>query len=112
MIGRLLPVWLCLCILWPCAALADSAPFDLAGPSLKVRVSHAGVTLPIAEVPNLSPGDQVSIAADLPPSQSVHYLLVAAVRRGAPHPPPEAGLFSAAPRPRTGPRRVEAGRTP
>jgi hypothetical protein len=41
---------------------------------------------PISEVPNLAVGDQVSIKADLPPGQSVHYLLVAAfsARRNQP----------------------------
>ena len=49
---------------------------------LQVRVTHAGVTLPIAEVPNLAAGDALSIRADLPPGQSVRYLLVAAFLRG------------------------------
>jgi hypothetical protein len=73
---------------------ADPAPFDLAGPKLEVKVIHAGKTLPISEVPNLSVGDQVSIKADLPPGQSVHYLLVAAFLRGATNPPPEDWFFS------------------
>ena len=73
---------------------ADPAPFDLAGPKLEVKVIHAGKTLPISEVPNLSAGDQVSIKADLPPGQSVHYLLVAAFLRGATNPPPENWFFS------------------
>ena len=72
---------------------ADPAPFDLAGPKLEVKVTHAGKTLPISEVPNLSAGDQVSIKADLPPGQSVHYLLVAAFLRGATNPPPENWFF-------------------
>jgi hypothetical protein len=69
-------------------ALADSAPFDLTGPTLRVSVTHDAVTLPIAQAPNLSPGDHVSIRADLPPGQSAHYLLVAAFLRGATNPPP------------------------
>jgi hypothetical protein len=73
---------------------ADPAPFDLAGPKLEVKVVHAGKTLPISEVPNLSEGDQISIRADLPPGQSVHYLLVAAFLRGATNPPPENWFFS------------------
>jgi hypothetical protein len=78
----------------PGLALADPAPFDLAGPKLEVKVIHAGKTLPISEVPNLSVGDQVSIKADLPPGQSVHYLLVATFLRGATNPPPEDWFFS------------------
>jgi hypothetical protein len=77
------------CLLAPCAsALADPAPFDLAGPDLDVRVTHGTKTLPISQVPNLAPGDQLAIRADLPPGQSVHYLLVAAFLRGATNPPP------------------------
>ena len=41
-------------------ALAETAPFDLAGPALRVSVSHQGVTLPIAEVPQLATGDAIS----------------------------------------------------
>ena len=74
----------------PGAARADGAPFDLAGPALQVSVTHAGATLPIGQVPNLSPGDQLAIRADLPPSQSAHYLLVVAFLRGATNPPPDA----------------------
>ncbi len=91
MINRLLTACLGACLLAPAlAGAADTAPFDLAGPTLQVSVAHAGAILPIAEVPNLSPGDVVSIRADMPPSQSVHYLLVAAFLRGATNPPPEA----------------------
>jgi hypothetical protein len=57
------------------------------GPKLTVTVTHAGATLPIAEAPNLSAGDQLWIKADLPPGQSVHYLLVTAFLRGATNPP-------------------------
>lgn len=75
-------------------AFADPAQFDLAGPVLEVKVIHAGKSLPISEVPNLSVGDQLSIKADLPAGQSVHYLLVAAFLRGATNPPPENWFFS------------------
>ncbi len=89
MINRLLSTCLCAWLLGTASAgAAATAPFDLAGPVLRVTVAHAGATLPIAEVPNLTPGDVVSIRADLPPSQSVHYLLVAAFLRGATNPPP------------------------
>jgi hypothetical protein len=77
------------------AAMAQAAPFDLAGPTLLVRVTHGASTLPIGQVPNLSPGDQVSIKADLPPEQSVHYLLVAAFLRGATNPPPDSWFYRA-----------------
>jgi len=77
----------------PCAAAAQTAPFDLVGPKLTVNVTHAGVTLPIAQTPNLSEGDALSIKADLPPGQSVHYLLVAAFLRGATNPPPDDWFF-------------------
>ena len=85
----------CLVLLMvPGLSFADTAQFDLAGPNLKVKVIHAGKTLPISAVPNLSVGDQVSIKADLPPGQSAHYLLVAAFLRGATNPPPEYWFFS------------------
>jgi hypothetical protein len=77
----------------PSCLFAEPAPFDLAGPKLEVKVTHAGKMLPISEVPNLSAGDQVSIKADLPPGQSAHYLLVAAFLRGATNPPPENWFF-------------------
>jgi hypothetical protein len=35
------------------------ARFDLIGPRINVRVTRNGVTLPIAEVPNLQPGDSI-----------------------------------------------------
>jgi hypothetical protein len=85
---RTLLLCLVLWLLAPVAALADSAPFDLAGPTLRVSVTHDGVALPISEVPNLAVGDQISIRADLPPGQSAHYLLIAAFLRGATNPPP------------------------
>ena len=69
-------------------AKADPAPFDLVGPKLNVTVTHAGATLPIAEVPNLAAGDQIWIKAELPPGQSVHSLMVAAFLRGATNPSP------------------------
>ncbi len=70
-------------------AVAGPAPFDLAGPTLEVTATHAGKTLPISQVPNLTAGDRLWIKADLPEGQSVHYLLVAVFLRGATNPPPE-----------------------
>jgi hypothetical protein len=75
------------------AARAAPAPFDLAGPTLDVKVTRGAATLPAAEVPNLAPGDQIWLKADLPASQSAHYLLVAAFLRGATNPPPESWFY-------------------
>ena len=68
---------------------AETAPFDLAGPVLRVSVTHGGATLPIAQVPQLATGDTLAIRADLPADQSAHYILVAAFLRGATNPPPD-----------------------
>jgi hypothetical protein len=69
-------------------ALADGPAFDLAGPKVDVHVQRAGKTLPIANVPNLLPGDRLWIHPDLPPSQSAHYVLIVAFLRGSTNPPP------------------------
>ncbi|MFP5229047.1 MAG: hypothetical protein ACLGXA_15630, partial [Acidobacteriota bacterium] len=74
-------------------ARADAAPFDLTGPKLEVKVTRAGQTLPIDEVPNLAAGDRVWIKADLPRGQAAHYLMVAAFLRGSTNPPPENWFF-------------------
>ena len=71
-------------------AHADPARFDLAGPKIEVRVTRDGVTLPIAQVPNLRAGDKLWLHPDFPPSQSVKYLLVAAFLRGTTNPPPDS----------------------
>jgi hypothetical protein len=68
---------------------AENAAFDLIGPKVEVRVQRAGATLPIAEVPNLQPGDRLWIHPDLPDSQSVRYLMIVAFLRGATNPPPD-----------------------
>ena len=78
---------------WPAAAPAAPAPFDLAGPVLEVTVRRGDATLPGAQVPNLAAGDRIALKAQLPPSQSVHYLLVVAFLRGATNPPPEDWFF-------------------
>jgi hypothetical protein len=70
-----------------------SARFDLAGPKIEVHVTRAGQTLPIASVPNLQPGDKIWLHPDLPPTQSVHYLLVAVFLRGTTNPPPDNWFF-------------------
>ena len=69
--------------------LADAARFDLTGPKIDVRVTRAGKTLPIAYVPNLQAGDKLWLHPDLPPTQSVHYLLIVAFLRGTTNPPPD-----------------------
>ena len=75
------------------ARAADAAPFDLSGPTIEVTVTRGAVTRPIAEVPNLAVGDRLWLKAALPPTQSEHYLLVAAFLRGATNPPPMAWFF-------------------
>jgi hypothetical protein len=78
-------------VLLTCAILhADPARFDLAGPKIDVHVTRAGRTLPIAQVPNLQPGDKLWLHPDFPPTQSAHYLLVAAFLRGTTNPPPDS----------------------
>jgi hypothetical protein len=72
------------------AARADNAAFDLIGPKFQVHVQRSGVTIPIAEVPNLQPGDRLWIHPDLPDSQAVRYLMVVVFLRGATNPPPES----------------------
>jgi len=83
---------------WPLLALlmlgpavrAAPAPFDLAGPLLEVQVMRGAQSLPISKVPNLAAGDRIWIKADLPASQSSHYLLVSAFLSGSTNPPPES----------------------
>jgi hypothetical protein len=75
-------------------AHAGAAPFDLAGPVLEVKITRGTTTLPAAEVPNLAAGDQIWMRADLPASQSAHYLLVAAFLSGSTNPPPETWFSS------------------
>jgi hypothetical protein len=77
-------------------ARADPAPFDLAGPILEVKVTRGAKTLPVSEVPNLAAGDRLWIQADLPATQSAHYLMVAAFLRGSTNPPPESWFFRCA----------------
>src|SRR5215469_336475 len=71
------------------ASFAVDARFDLVGPRINVRVTRNGVTLPIAEVPNLQPGDRIWLHPDLPPTQSVKYLLICVFLRGSTNPPPD-----------------------
>jgi hypothetical protein len=73
----------------PARADGPAATFDLAGPRVEMKVMRNGKTLPIANVPNLQPGDRLWIHPDFPDSQSVHFLVVVAFLRGATNPPPE-----------------------
>ena len=75
------------------AAEAGPAPFDLAGPLLDVKITRGTQTLPASEVPNLVAGDRIWIKADLPPSQSTHYLMVTAFLSGSTNPPPPSWFF-------------------
>lgn len=75
----------CLCS----SAVADpSAQFDLTGPRFEVKVTRAGRTLPISQVPNLQAGDRLWLHPDLPDNQSIHYLLIPVFLRGSMNPPP------------------------
>jgi hypothetical protein len=69
---------------------ADNARFDLVGPKIDVRVTRGSSTLPIAQVPNLQPGDKIWVKADLPPSQSNHLLLIVVFLRGTTNEPPDS----------------------
>ena len=84
---RRLPLLLLLILLPP--AMYGQARFDLTGPKIDVHVTRRGISLPISSVPNLQPGDQLWLHPDLPPSQSVHYLLIVAFLRGTTNPPPD-----------------------
>jgi hypothetical protein len=75
------------------SAFGDASNFDLNGPTLQVKVTRAGKTLPITEVPNLAAGDKLWIYADFPADQESHYLLVAAFLRGATNAPPERWFY-------------------
>jgi hypothetical protein len=84
---------LILAIILAATAQAGPAPFDLAGPTLDVRITRGLKTLPASEVPNLLAGDRIWIKADLPTTQSAHYLMVAAFLSGSTNPPPESWFF-------------------
>jgi hypothetical protein len=83
------PVLLASALLLCTPALLAQARFDLPGPKIEIRVTRAGVSLPIGVVPNLQPGDQLWLHPDFPADQSAHYLLIAAFLRGTTNPPPD-----------------------
>jgi hypothetical protein len=84
---------LILAIIFAATAHAVPAPFDLAGPTLDVKITRGAKTLSASEVPNLLVGDRLWIKADLPATQSAHYLMVAAFLSGSTNPPPESWFF-------------------
>ncbi len=83
--GLLVVLFLVFCL----AIQADTARFDLTGPSVEVKVQRGGATLPISEVPNLRSGDRLWIHPKLPDDQAAHYLLIVGFLRGSTNPPPE-----------------------
>ena len=87
------PLLLAAMLAFAITASADPAPFDLVGPNLDVTVTRGAKTLPISQVPNLAAGDRLWIKADLPSTQSAHYLMVLAVLRGSTNPPPDEWFF-------------------
>ncbi len=84
---RCLQLLLSLCLASPLLH-ADGQPFDLSGPKVDVHVKRGNLTLPIAEVPNLLPGDRLWVHPELPESQAAHFVLVVAFLRGSTNPPP------------------------
>jgi hypothetical protein len=84
---------LILAIILTAAAHAAPAPFDLAGPTLDVKITRGTETRSASEVPNLAAGDRIWIKADLPATQSAHYLMVIAFLSGSTNPPPESWFF-------------------
>lgn len=75
------------------ASFGQAGRFDLTGPRIDVRVTRGDKTLPIAAVPNLKSGDKLWLFADLPRTQSVHYLMVAVFLRGTTNPPPDKWFY-------------------
>ncbi len=67
---------------------AAASPFDLPGPRLEIKITRAGKTLPVSQVPNLQPGDKMWLHPEMPENESVHYLLVPVFLRGPINPPP------------------------
>jgi hypothetical protein len=81
---------LCLLVLGSAPLLrADDARFDLPGPRIDVYVTRGTATLPIAQVPELQPNDQLRVKTDLPATQSNHLLLIVAFLRDTTNEPPD-----------------------
>src|SRR6516225_2745191 len=85
---RALPLLLAALVSFSALLHADGPAFDLAGPKVDVHVKRGDITLPVGQTANLMPGDRLWIHPDLPESQSAHFVLVVAFRRGATNPPP------------------------
>lgn len=82
-------IWLLFFLLPVATGLAYSnSAFDLDGPQIHVNVTRGAVVLPIAEVPNLQPEDQIWLRPELLPGQSIRYLMIVAFLRGSTNPPP------------------------
>lgn len=79
------------------ATPAEPAPFDLAGPALRISVTRGAVTLPIAQVPSLEEGDRIRVLADFPTDQRARFLLMSAFLQGATNPPAKDWIASAEP---------------
>lgn len=77
-----------------CVAYANSS-FDLSGPRIEVKVTRAGETLPISEVPNLQTGDRIWLHPALPDNETVHYVLAVVFLQGATNPPPDSWFTKA-----------------
>lgn len=70
-------------------ARADGSRFDLVGPSLQMKVTRGGKSLPVASVASLKAGDKLWIRASFPSDQSARYLMIVAFLQGPTNPPPE-----------------------
>src|ERR1700733_8525283 len=60
--------------LGPAAWPADNAPFDLAGPQLRVMITRGTRTLPVADVRNWAVGDRVATKPEWPDTQAARYV--------------------------------------
>lgn len=94
-LSRLLSVTVLPALAFSQVQAAESGPFDLPGPGLRVTVERHGITLPIDAVPALAAGDQLSIQADMPKDQGTNFLLLSAFLRGATNPPPRDWIKTA-----------------
>ncbi len=81
-------LFLLLCCLASTGPHALAQAFDLSGPKVDMHVKRGDITLPIAEAPNLLPGDRLWIHPDQPASQSEHFVLVVAFLRVVTNPIP------------------------
>ncbi|WP_081643369.1 hypothetical protein [Sphingobium bisphenolivorans] len=79
----------------PLTWAAESAPFELSGPALRITVTRGREVLPIAQVPTLAEGDKLSIKADLPEDQGARFVMLSAFLRGATNPPPKDWIGTA-----------------